>query len=102
MAHISCKCTPEGLENVETHANQSGFVSCFQCEDAVPSSQEGAGEAGAEDRVDVRYLQWLNGRLRLQWRALHAQHQEHCKLLHKVNDSFNSLWHSLLFKSLVS
>ncbi|KAF4799774.1 hypothetical protein TURU_050297 [Turdus rufiventris] len=60
-------------------------TSVCTCEDAVPSSQEGAGEAGAEDRVDVRYLQWLNGRLRLQWRALHAQHQEHCKLLHKIH-----------------
>ncbi|KFO93492.1 Uncharacterized protein C14orf80, partial [Buceros rhinoceros silvestris] len=38
-----------------------------------------------EDRVDVRYLQWLNGRLRFQWRSLHAQHQEQCKLLHKIH-----------------
>ncbi|KAL2301721.1 hypothetical protein Nmel_011112 [Mimus melanotis] len=55
-----------------------------KCEEDVASSQEGAGEAGAEDRVDVRYLQWLQGRLRLQWGALHAQHQEQCKLLHKL------------------
>ncbi|KFW85729.1 Uncharacterized protein C14orf80, partial [Manacus vitellinus] len=35
--------------------------------------------------VDVRYLQWLNGRLRFQWQSLHAQHQEQCKLLHKIH-----------------
>uniref|UniRef100_A0A8C0VM97 Tubulin epsilon and delta complex 1 n=1 Tax=Cyanistes caeruleus TaxID=156563 RepID=A0A8C0VM97_CYACU len=59
-------------------------ASVCTCEDELPTSQEGPGEAGAEDRVDVRYLQWLNGRLRLQWCTLHAQHQEHCKLLHKL------------------
>ncbi|KFQ76485.1 Uncharacterized protein C14orf80, partial [Phaethon lepturus] len=42
-------------------------------------------EYGLEDRVDVRYLQWLNGRLRFQWRSLHAQQQELCKLLHKIH-----------------
>uniref|UniRef100_A0A8D0KRP1 Tubulin epsilon and delta complex 1 n=1 Tax=Strix occidentalis caurina TaxID=311401 RepID=A0A8D0KRP1_STROC len=42
-------------------------------------------EYGLEDGVDVRYLQWLNGRLRFQWRSLHAQHQELCKLLHKIH-----------------
>ncbi|KFW64751.1 Uncharacterized protein C14orf80, partial [Pygoscelis adeliae] len=42
-------------------------------------------ECGLEDRVDVRYLQWLNGRLRFQWRSLHALHQEQCKLLHKIH-----------------
>uniref|UniRef100_A0A8C0VPL9 Tubulin epsilon and delta complex 1 n=1 Tax=Cyanistes caeruleus TaxID=156563 RepID=A0A8C0VPL9_CYACU len=60
-------------------------ASVCTCEDELPTSQEGPGEAGAEDRVDVRYLQWLNGRLRLQWCTLHAQHQEHCKLLHKIH-----------------
>ncbi|KFP76839.1 Uncharacterized protein C14orf80, partial [Acanthisitta chloris] len=42
-------------------------------------------KCGMEDRVDVRYLQWLSGRLRFQWRSLHAQHQEQCKLLHKIH-----------------
>nr|XP_021401653.1 tubulin epsilon and delta complex protein 1 [Lonchura striata domestica] len=60
-------------------------TSVCTCEDEVPSSQEGTSEAGAEDRVDVRYLQWLNGRLRLQWCSLHAQHQEQCKLWHKIH-----------------
>ncbi|KAM7047102.1 tubulin epsilon and delta complex protein 1 [Acridotheres tristis] len=60
-------------------------TSVCTCEEDVASSQEGPGEAGAEDRVDVRYLQCLQGRLKLQWGALHAQHQEQCKLLHKIH-----------------
>ncbi|XP_010181853.1 PREDICTED: uncharacterized protein C14orf80 homolog, partial [Mesitornis unicolor] len=59
------------------------------CEDDLSKSREGtteiAPEYGPEDRVDVRYLQWLNGKLRFQWRSLHAQHQEQCKLLHKIH-----------------
>ncbi|XP_066480621.1 tubulin epsilon and delta complex protein 1 [Tiliqua scincoides] len=34
---------------------------------------------------DVRYLQWLNGRLQFRWRSCHTEQQEHCKLLHKVH-----------------
>uniref|UniRef100_A0A8C5U1R8 Tubulin epsilon and delta complex 1 n=1 Tax=Malurus cyaneus samueli TaxID=2593467 RepID=A0A8C5U1R8_9PASS len=64
-------------------------ASVCTCEDNLPSSQEGTAEAaaegGLEDRVDVRYLQCLDGRLRFQWRSLHAQHQEQCKLLHKIH-----------------
>ncbi|NXD28659.1 TEDC1 protein, partial [Spelaeornis formosus] len=60
-------------------------ASVCTCEDELPSSQEGTSEAGPQDRVDVRYLQWLTGRLRLQWCSLHAQHQEQCKLLHKIH-----------------
>ncbi|NWI06600.1 TEDC1 protein, partial [Tichodroma muraria] len=60
-------------------------TSVCMCEDELPNRQEATSEAGPEDRVDVRYLQWLNGRLRLQWCSLHAQHQEQCKLLHKIH-----------------
>ncbi|XP_055671331.1 tubulin epsilon and delta complex protein 1 isoform X4 [Falco peregrinus] len=64
-------------------------TSVCTCEDDLPSSQKGTAEIaleyGPEDRVDVRYLQWLNGRLKFQWRSLHAQHQEQCKLLHKIH-----------------
>ncbi|KFV04390.1 Uncharacterized protein C14orf80, partial [Tauraco erythrolophus] len=53
------------------------------------SGQEGTTEIEPEyeleGRVDVRHLQWLNGRLRFQWRSLHAQHQEQCRLLHKIH-----------------
>ncbi|NXG80880.1 TEDC1 protein, partial [Baryphthengus martii] len=64
-------------------------TSVCTCEGDLPNSQEvtteTAPDRGREDRVDVRYLQWLNGRLKLQWRSLHAQHQEQCKLLHKIH-----------------
>ncbi|NWX07173.1 TEDC1 protein, partial [Caloenas nicobarica] len=64
-------------------------TSVCTCEDDLLNSQKGLTEIvpeyGPEDRVDVRYLQWLNGRLRFQWRSLHAQHQEQCKLLHKIH-----------------
>ncbi|XP_021260610.1 uncharacterized protein C14orf80 homolog isoform X2 [Numida meleagris] len=63
-------------------------TSVCTCEDDLSPSEkemtEIAPEHGLEDRVDVRYLQWLNGKLRFQWRSLHAQHQEQCKLLHKL------------------
>ncbi|XP_009069459.1 PREDICTED: uncharacterized protein C14orf80 homolog, partial [Acanthisitta chloris] len=64
-------------------------TSVCTCEDDLLNRQKGtsetAPECGMEDRVDVRYLQWLSGRLRFQWRSLHAQHQEQCKLLHKIH-----------------
>ncbi|NXJ68901.1 TEDC1 protein, partial [Rostratula benghalensis] len=64
-------------------------TSVCTCEDELlnspKSTSEIAPEHGLEDRVDVRYLQWLNGRLRFQWQSLHAQHQEQCKLLHKIH-----------------
>ncbi|XP_010118897.1 PREDICTED: uncharacterized protein C14orf80 homolog, partial [Chlamydotis macqueenii] len=64
-------------------------TSVCTCENDLPKSQKGTTEIapvyGLEDRIDVRYLQCLNGRLRFQWRSLHAQHQEQCKLLHKVH-----------------
>ncbi|XP_065529972.1 tubulin epsilon and delta complex protein 1 isoform X3 [Lathamus discolor] len=64
-------------------------TSVCTCEDDLRNSLKGttekAPEPGLEGGVDVRYLQWLNGRLRFQWRSLHAQHQEQCKLLHKIH-----------------
>ncbi|XP_059710795.1 tubulin epsilon and delta complex protein 1 isoform X2 [Haemorhous mexicanus] len=76
------QCRQHGLFCSTACTGHSEFI---KCEDDLPKSQEGPGEAGPEDRVDVRYLQWLNGRLRLQWCSLHAQHQEQCKLLHKIH-----------------
>ncbi|NXC51124.1 TEDC1 protein, partial [Penelope pileata] len=72
-------------------------TSVCMCEDDLSHSDkdttETAPKYGLEDRVDVRYLQWLNGKLRFQWRSLHAQHQEQCKLLHKIH-SFTSGCHT--------
>ncbi|NXX92869.1 TEDC1 protein, partial [Centropus bengalensis] len=64
-------------------------ASVCTCEDDPCNRQKGttetAREYGLEDRADVRYLQWLNGKLSFQWRSLHAQHQEQCRLLHKIH-----------------
>ncbi|XP_078515700.1 tubulin epsilon and delta complex protein 1 [Lissotriton helveticus] len=38
-----------------------------------------------EAEVDVRYLQWLNGKLQFSWRALHAAQQEKCAAVHKIH-----------------
>ncbi|XP_073466831.1 tubulin epsilon and delta complex protein 1 isoform X3 [Aquarana catesbeiana] len=35
--------------------------------------------------LDVRYLQWINGRLRLSWRNLHNVHLEKCSMLYKIH-----------------
>ncbi|XP_040189130.1 tubulin epsilon and delta complex protein 1 isoform X1 [Rana temporaria] len=35
--------------------------------------------------LDVRYLQWINGRLRLGWRNLHNVHLEKCSMLYKIH-----------------
>ncbi|NWX85757.1 TEDC1 protein, partial [Nothoprocta pentlandii] len=70
-------------------ASAADEASVCTCEDDLPCSQEDrtemAPEYSLEDPVDVRYLQWLSGRLRLQWQSLHALHQEQCKLLHKIH-----------------
>ncbi|XP_078248572.1 tubulin epsilon and delta complex protein 1 isoform X4 [Pogona vitticeps] len=41
-------------------------------------------ESDLKSRRDIRYLQWLNGRLQFQWRSCHTEQQEQCKLLHKL------------------
>ncbi|XP_073495250.1 tubulin epsilon and delta complex protein 1 isoform X2 [Phyllobates terribilis] len=35
--------------------------------------------------VDVRFLQWMNGKLRFSWRALYAAHLEECTVLHQIH-----------------
>ncbi|KAG6925169.1 tubulin epsilon and delta complex protein 1-like, partial [Chelydra serpentina] len=63
-------------------------ASVCTCEDNLSNSWKDRTEIALERPlkrdVDVRYLQWLNGRLRFQWRSLHVDRQEQCKLLHKV------------------
>ncbi|XP_072284749.1 tubulin epsilon and delta complex protein 1 isoform X3 [Pyxicephalus adspersus] len=35
--------------------------------------------------IDVRYLQWLNGRLQLFWQNLYTSHLEKCNMLNKIH-----------------
>ncbi|XP_038270212.1 tubulin epsilon and delta complex protein 1 isoform X2 [Dermochelys coriacea] len=64
-------------------------ASVCTCEDNLSNSWKDRTETALEPclkrEVDVRYLQWLNGRLRFQWRSLHVDCQEQCKLLHKIH-----------------
>ncbi|XP_053894514.1 tubulin epsilon and delta complex protein 1 isoform X2 [Malaclemys terrapin pileata] len=64
-------------------------ASVCTCEDNLSNSWKDRTEIALEPclkrEVDVRYLQWLTGRLRFQWRSLHVDHQEQCKLLHKIH-----------------
>nr|XP_020830518.1 uncharacterized protein C14orf80 homolog isoform X2 [Phascolarctos cinereus] len=41
-------------------------------------------------RVDIRYVQWLLGKLRFQWRSLYASQQEQCTLLNKMLQQLES------------
>uniref|UniRef100_A0A8C3SBX5 Tubulin epsilon and delta complex 1 n=1 Tax=Chelydra serpentina TaxID=8475 RepID=A0A8C3SBX5_CHESE len=64
-------------------------ASVCTCEDNLSNSWKDRTEIALERPlkrdVDVRYLQWLNGRLRFKWRSLHVDRQEQCKLLHKIH-----------------
>ncbi|XP_030071183.1 tubulin epsilon and delta complex protein 1 isoform X2 [Microcaecilia unicolor] len=46
-------------------------------ETALPFSQRG--------ETDIRYLQWLNGKLRFCWRTLHTAKLEEVAVLHKIH-----------------
>uniref|UniRef100_A0A2K6T263 Tubulin epsilon and delta complex 1 n=1 Tax=Saimiri boliviensis boliviensis TaxID=39432 RepID=A0A2K6T263_SAIBB len=54
-----------------------------QCE-ALASPGPPAPQVRAEDPVDVRYVQWLMGKLRFRWRQLVSSQQEQCTLLSKL------------------
>ncbi|KAK2104933.1 Tubulin epsilon and delta complex protein 1 [Saguinus oedipus] len=58
-------------------------VALLQCE-ALASPGPPAPQVRAEDPVDVRYVQWLMGKLRFRWRQLVSSQQEQCILLSKV------------------
>ncbi|DAA17392.1 TPA: hCG2029376-like [Bos taurus] len=55
-----------------------------KCE-ALASPGLPAPSVEAEGCVDIRHLQWLMGKLRLQWRNLMASQQEQCALLGKIH-----------------
>ncbi|XP_007473397.1 tubulin epsilon and delta complex protein 1 isoform X2 [Monodelphis domestica] len=40
---------------------------------------------GPKGRVDIRYIQWLLGKLRFHWRNLYESQQEQCTLLNKIH-----------------
>uniref|UniRef100_A0A8D0KPT9 Tubulin epsilon and delta complex protein 1 domain-containing protein n=1 Tax=Salvator merianae TaxID=96440 RepID=A0A8D0KPT9_SALMN len=59
-----------------------------RCDDPLKSLQGGknvSAKTHVKDQRDIRYLQWLNGCLKFQWRNYHTEQQEQCKLLHKIH-----------------
>ncbi|XP_075701112.1 tubulin epsilon and delta complex protein 1 [Rhinoderma darwinii] len=61
--HITiCSCPPD--------------VSIQKCKAAISSTKQD---------VDIRFLQWMNGKLEFCWRALHAAHLEKCAVLYKIH-----------------
>ncbi|XP_028905857.1 tubulin epsilon and delta complex protein 1 [Ornithorhynchus anatinus] len=57
------------------------------CEEPFGRARAGPEPAGPwpEGQVDIRSVQWLAGKLRFRWRALHAGQQEQCGLLAKIH-----------------
>ncbi|XP_053103074.1 tubulin epsilon and delta complex protein 1 isoform X2 [Hemicordylus capensis] len=58
-------------------------ITCM-CDTPMRNLQTGRNMA-SKDQRDIRYLQWLNGRLQFRWRRCHTDQQEQCKLLCKVH-----------------
>lgn len=56
----------------------------LQCK-ALAGPSLPAARVEADGCVDVRYLQWLMGKLRFRWRKLMASQQEQCSLLGKIH-----------------
>ncbi|XP_053247321.1 tubulin epsilon and delta complex protein 1 isoform X2 [Podarcis raffonei] len=57
------------------------------CDTPLKSLQDGESlvpKSHMKNQRDVRYLQWLNGRLQFQWRKCHTEQEEQCKLLNKL------------------
>ncbi|XP_008070710.1 uncharacterized protein C14orf80 homolog isoform X1 [Carlito syrichta] len=55
-----------------------------QCE-ALARRGPSAPPVEAEGPVDIRFVQWLMGKLRFQWRQLASSQQEQCALLSKIH-----------------
>ncbi|XP_040268776.1 tubulin epsilon and delta complex protein 1 isoform X1 [Bufo bufo] len=41
--------------------------------------------SSCKQETDIRFLQWLDGKLRFCWRSLHAAHLEECAVLYKIH-----------------
>uniref|UniRef100_A0A4W2FKK8 Tubulin epsilon and delta complex 1 n=1 Tax=Bos indicus x Bos taurus TaxID=30522 RepID=A0A4W2FKK8_BOBOX len=67
----------------QSHVRLGDEIPVCECE-ALASPGLPAPSVEAEGCVDIRHLQWLMGKLRLQWRNLMASQQEQCALLGKL------------------
>ncbi|KAM5243434.1 tubulin epsilon and delta complex protein 1 isoform 1-T1 [Hipposideros larvatus] len=68
----------------QTHVWLGDELPVCECEDLAGPGLHVA-RVEADSCVDVRYLQWLMGKLRFRWRKLMASQQEQCALLGKIH-----------------
>ncbi|XP_019602838.2 tubulin epsilon and delta complex protein 1 isoform X2 [Rhinolophus sinicus] len=68
----------------QTHVRLGDEMLVCECK-ALAGPSLPAARVEADGCVDVRYLQWLMGKLRFRWRKLMASQQEQCSLLGKIH-----------------
>ncbi|KAM8921328.1 tubulin epsilon and delta complex protein 1 [Pelodytes ibericus] len=60
-------------------------ITCCMCLPELFLKENGDFGDGLKKEMDVRYLQWLNGKLQYCWRNLYAMQQEKCAILFKIH-----------------
>ncbi|XP_069585168.1 tubulin epsilon and delta complex protein 1 isoform X1 [Ranitomeya imitator] len=60
-------------------------ITICQCPVDVSIQKPKDISTSSKQDVDVRFLQWMNGKLRFSWRALYAAHLEECAVLHQIH-----------------
>uniref|UniRef100_UPI00398F2D9B tubulin epsilon and delta complex protein 1 isoform X2 n=1 Tax=Pristiophorus japonicus TaxID=55135 RepID=UPI00398F2D9B len=63
--------------------DQTLLCTCRQAALVSPTERSDVRAGGHPVGMDVRYLQWLQGKLRFRWRSLHSAQQERCAALYK-------------------
>uniref|UniRef100_UPI00398E5FB2 tubulin epsilon and delta complex protein 1 isoform X1 n=1 Tax=Pristiophorus japonicus TaxID=55135 RepID=UPI00398E5FB2 len=65
--------------------DQTLLCTCRQAALVSPTERSDVRAGGHPVGMDVRYLQWLQGKLRFRWRSLHSAQQERCAALYKIH-----------------
>ncbi|XP_077149264.1 tubulin epsilon and delta complex protein 1 isoform X2 [Ranitomeya variabilis] len=60
-------------------------ITICQCPVDVSIQKPKDISTSSKQDVDVRFLQWMNGKLRFSWRTLYAAHLEECTVLHQIH-----------------
>ncbi|XP_032896601.1 tubulin epsilon and delta complex protein 1 isoform X2 [Amblyraja radiata] len=63
--------------------DQVSLCMCRQAAAVRPTEKSDSPAGEHAVGMDVRYLQWLQGKLRFRWKSLHSAQQERCATLHK-------------------
>ncbi|XP_055507460.1 tubulin epsilon and delta complex protein 1 isoform X2 [Leucoraja erinacea] len=63
--------------------DQVSLCTCRQAAAVRPTDKSDSPAGEHAVGMDVRYLQWLQGKLRFRWKSLHSAQQERCATLHK-------------------